>query len=153
MNRSELTQHLLSPLGYLLGMAAVVAVPLLFGGMGVWSDEFARLPFMRNHPRYSGGEIVNSLQGADATWTIHRPVFDGLVGERTDGFVQIDVISRGAEVSERLDLDGDAVPDATLLLSNDAGPRLSGFSAPVTGIQTWGRTEDGWIVRIGLRRD
>lgn len=45
---------------------------------------------MKISARFTGGEVVSSVKHGAYTASIHRPVFDGAVGERRpDGFIQV----------------------------------------------------------------
>jgi hypothetical protein len=41
--------------------------------------------------RFTGGEILETLERREYTLFIHKPVFEGIISERTSGFIQIDI--------------------------------------------------------------
>lgn len=83
-------------------------------------------------PVFSGGEIARTLDRRGYSVFIHRPVFDALLREKREGFVQVDwgpAEALPARFRESLDLDGDgkeesvfeldtAVPEAILRTSD-----------------------------------
>ena len=144
----------LAPVGYAWALALAVAGPATLVLSGRAEHAVAKLPFMRNHPVYSGGEIVRTEKSGGAQWRIHRPVFDGLISEREHGFVQIDVASAVSGESHTVDYDGDGSPDFILELPSTADGQLNvkAISTSATGLENWSRTREGWIVRVGLDR-
>jgi hypothetical protein len=144
----------LAPAGYAWALALAVAGPTVFVLSGRAEHAVARLPFMRNHPVYSGGEIVRTEKTEGVEWRIHRPVFDGLISERRHGFVQIDVIGAASGERHTVDYDNDGSPDFILVLpsSSEGYPDVTTISTSTTGLENRARTREGWIVRVGLDR-
>ena len=144
----------LAPVGYAWALALVVAAPATLVLSGRAEHAVAKLPFMRNHPVYSGGEIVRTEKTGGAEWRIHRPVFDGLISERRHGFVQIDVIGTASGERHAVDYDNDGSPDFILELpsSPNGRPDVKAISTSTTGLENYARTGNGWIVRVGLDR-
>jgi len=153
----SLTRKLLAAFIYLIGAVCVLATAALFINLGMLSHELAKLPFMRIHPIYSGGEIVETISVETAPWSIHRPVFDGLLWQRKHGFIQIDATCGTLPihtVEKTLDYDKDGQPDFTLVLpaNADGEPEVVVLSPHVTGLENWAYTGKGWIIRVGLNR-
>lgn len=62
-------------------------------------------------PVFSGGEIARTIDRGGYRVFIHRPVFDALLGENKDGFIQIDWGPAEAlpeKIKENVALDGEA---------------------------------------------
>lgn len=140
---------------YLWGAIIPLVVVALFFGLDQWSWFLAKFPFMKIHPRYSGGEISITIKESDVQYTIHNPVFDGLIGERRGGFVQIDihVLDNGAyPLNQEFDYDQNGIPDFGLLIesSDNNAPKLISDSPLVEGLAGWAMTSEGWIVRIAI---
>ncbi len=153
MNPDKPLFRYLAPVGYAWGIALALGSPLLFFLSDPLAHSLATLPFMKNHPRYSGGEVVRVESGSGAEWRIHRPVFDGLLSENDHGFVQIDVAYQGENaISRAIDHDGDGLADFTLSIPGRSSgePTLTALSENVTSIERRAATRDGWIVRVGL---
>jgi hypothetical protein len=58
-----------------------------------------------------------------------------------------------ASVLERdIDCDRDGKPDFRLILPAKPGeaPTLANAAPHVTGVEYWARTQEGWIVRVGI---
>ena len=91
------------------------------------------------------------LDGAD----LHRPVFQALVGERAEGFVQVDWVpadSLAPVVEDDVDFDGDRSPDFRVRLDTVSGTaEVTPLVADVLGVRGTCRLDDGWAVRVNLR--
>ena len=77
---------------YLAYSWAALAVPLVlvtFMGMQPLAGKLVAVTGLRVHPIYTGGEIARTIDHGQYQTLIHRPVFDGLIGQRNTGFVQI----------------------------------------------------------------
>jgi hypothetical protein len=107
-------------LGYIW---AGLGIPiLLFGFMG--QDFLVQKlfvdPGLKISARWSGGEVVQTIDHGTYQTAIHRPVFDGLFGERNKGFVQIDWTSKQELpefIDENVDFDRDGKEDFQVILN------------------------------------
>jgi hypothetical protein len=139
--------------GYLYAAAAILVVVFGFMTISTWSHKLAQEPFMRVHPRYSGGAVARSFSAGGAFWEVHKPVFDGLVGERHEGFAQIGVelTAPGSAASAPIDCDGDGTADFILSLpAGDGAPEISSPAPFVKGLGAWSREGESAIVRVKL---
>ena len=74
-------------------------------------------------PVFSGGEIARTLDRKGYRVFLHRPVFDALLREKREGFVQIDwgpYEALPARLRESLDLDGDGKEETVIELDKAA---------------------------------
>lgn len=147
----------LVPVGYVWGIATALGGFALFIGLGGAGHALAQLPFMKIHPVYSGAEVVRTQTIPGGELRFHRPVFDGLIGPRKKGFVQVDVIPayKGAFPMDcEVDYDADGVVDCVVSLPADGvgWPSVTGINPQVSGLANAGRGREGWIIRIGLDR-
>ncbi|MDD5209723.1 MAG: hypothetical protein PHV36_10080 [Elusimicrobiales bacterium] len=81
---------------------------------------------LRISPVFSGGELARTINRKGYSVFIHRPVFDALLREKKEGFVQVDwgpAEALPARLSETLDLDGDGRAESILELET-AGPEV-----------------------------
>ncbi len=134
-----------------LGLILIIA---LFPGLNGFSKSFGTLPFMKINPRYTGGEVSFSKSAGACTLVVHKPVFNGLINDRKDGFVQVDW--RGKipdQIQDTIDFNRDNVPDFIVAVdtkkpASDCYPLNPG----VTGLAISTSTSFGWAVRIKLRK-
>ena len=80
---------LLSILGYIWAGICLLFVLIMFPGLDSFSKQIARLTFMKINPIYSGGEVVRQIELENYTIELHEPVFEALIGESSEGFVQL----------------------------------------------------------------
>lgn len=142
--------------GYAWAALCVALAPIGFIGSDYFSGLLARLPFMRVHPRYSGGEVARVVDHGVYRLHVHRPVFDSLFGRDSEGFVQLRweaVLPMPTELAETVDLYGDGRSTVRLRLDARSDSALIEEAGPdVLGIGPACTTDTGWIVRVRLKR-
>lgn len=106
-------QKLTAKLGYAAAALTVCAAALVpFVLYGVFTKGFSSFG-LHVDEMYTGGPKVRTIQAADYTIEIHRPVSPHML-QREKPFVQLDWKPANAlppHVSEALDIDGDGQPD------------------------------------------
>lgn len=144
-------------LGYI---AAVLTVPIIlvtFMGMGPLAELLVSATGLTVSPWFSGGEVAQTVDHDSYQTHIHRPVFDALIGERREGFVQVDwepVGALPALVSEDIDADGDGQADFRVELDTRAGQAtVTPYNPRVVGLEGVYRLEHAWVVRVTLRNE
>ena len=154
MKVTQIFRNLRVTIAYVWAFATPLAVFALFLGWHQWSYLFSQLPFMRVHPRYTGGEIMESFTREGVTYHFHQPVVDGLIGDRKRGFIQVDVVFQQdrKSVDEIFDWDWDGVDDFRLQMDDDGEPSqgvvCQTYTPKLGGVKAAAATEKGWIVRI-----
>jgi hypothetical protein len=139
---------------------AFLAAPLVlatFMGMDSLPGKLVAFTGLHVHPIYTGGEVAQTIpHGQYETW-VHRPVFDGLIGPRSHGFIQIEWRPKDASLlperlEEQVDLDTDATSRVLIRLNtktNEAALEASGSRVLSIGeVLTAGNTR---IVRVNLK--
>jgi hypothetical protein len=130
----------------------LILIIILFPGLTGFSSSLSKLPFMKIHPRYAGGEIAKQIVKDSYTLDVRKPVFKGLIGDRKDGFVQLDW--RGTlpeEVRDTIDYDFDGIPDFIILVNTKRSEtEMNQFNNKVKNIGLSTPTSYGWAVRINL---
>lgn len=115
------SERLKAVLGYAWAALCPVIVLATFIGLNFWSRTLADGTGIQVSPRYTGGEVLQSIDHGQYKTRLHRPVFDGLFGERSQGFVQIDWVPEEKEtlpalIEEEFDLDGDGTGEFRIRL-------------------------------------
>ena len=149
--------RLRSVMGYTWSGLAVLVVLVALIGNGYLSRRLAAATGMTVSPWITGGEIAKTSDHGTYRAVVHRPVFDGLVGERSEGFVQVDW-EPGSEpppvVEERVDFRRERGIDFLLRLDTHAGTAtVRDLAGTVIGIDHVYRVDKGWAIRIALRRN
>jgi hypothetical protein len=127
-----------SILGYIWAAAALAMMLFLFGGSGFWQDILFTRPGVIVSPRFTGGEIQQTLTHPDYRTQIHEPVFDGYFGETKNGFVLIDWASESELpqiIDENIDYDNDGNTDFKIHLDTVANTiEMQAFSNKVKSV-------------------
>ncbi len=148
--------RLKSILGYAWAVAAVILSLATFMGNDAFSRVLASVTALTVSPRFTGGEIVRTIDHGAYRTNIHRPVFDSLIGETKEGFVQLawsPAAGLPPVIREQIDYDGDGIGDFTITMDTKTGAAElePGNSSVLPGPRTY-RLRDGWAARIALRR-
>lgn len=138
-----------------VGLLLLVAL-LTFLANAPLARKLVSVTGMTISPRFSGGEVMRTVDHGTYQVRIHRPVFDGLFSDRWEGFVQITwapLADLPSVIEESVDIEGSGKEDfairvdrttamASLLRKND---RVIGVPASVA-------TDNGWLVRVQLKK-
>ena len=145
---------------YLAYSWAFLAAPLVlatFMGMDFFAGRLVAVTGLHVHPLYTGGEVAQTIDHGRYQTLIHRPVFDGLVGQREYGILQIQWQPKDANLPERIDeaidLDADNTSEFTIRLNTKtntadlepSGDRFLALDEVITVANTR-------VVRISLKR-
>jgi hypothetical protein len=142
--------------GYTL---AVLGVPLiLIGIMGPSAglDElFISATGLTLSPWFDGGEVVQTIDHGTYQTHVHRMVFDALIGERKQGFVQVDWVpldALPARVDEEIDADGDGQADFRVEVNTaNKETTLTPYASWVLELEGTYKPEGLLMVRVRLR--
>lgn len=100
---------------------AVLGVPLIlttFFGMETWARKLVETTGLKVAPKFSGGEVIGTIDHDGYSTIIHEPSFDGLFGPCKQGFVQIDWKSTDRPlpeiISESIDYNQDGAADFSI---------------------------------------
>ena len=102
-----------SYLAYGWALLATPIVLVTFMGMDTLKERFVAITGLHVHPLYTGGEQAQTLDHGPYQTIVHRPVFDGLIGQRRTGFVQIQWQPKDANLPEQIDESIDFNEDGT----------------------------------------
>jgi hypothetical protein len=103
-----------SILGYIVAALGVPIVLTTLMGMGFWAETLVAVTGLKVSPWFSGGEVAYTVDHDQYETRIHAPVFQALIGERKEGFVQVDWAPSAAlpvTIHEEIDYDQDGVAD------------------------------------------
>jgi hypothetical protein len=138
--------------GILWAILCLLLILVLFPGLNNFSYGVSRLPFMKINPNLTGGEAAERIVMGSCTLVVRKPVFDGLIGERKQGFVQIDW--RGNLpyiISDTIDFDMDKKPDFAIRISrSEPSTVLTPLNPKVRKVGISTSTSYGWSVRVKI---
>lgn len=140
--------------GVTWAMAGMILIIILFPFLNSFSSSVAKLPFMKINANYSGGTAASEIIAEGCTIVVRKPVFDGLIGERKNGFVQVDWRGNVAEkMSDSIDYDLDGAPDFLVQIDRSSiKTLLVPLNPMVTDLKTSTQTSYGWAVRVGIKK-
>lgn len=150
-------KKLRSLLGYTWAIAAVIIALATFFGYNYFSRTLATATGVTVNPWYSGGEIMKTIDHGNYKTAVHRPVFDYLVGQTKEGFIQINwepAAGLPPIVREGFDYNNDGHEDFVVALNTTTGETtLTKNNPAVLGIEKSYRLRNGWAIRILLQRN
>lgn len=140
-------------------VVAALGVPLLlatFMGMDVWAPLLVSATGVTVSPWFTGGEVARTIDHGDYRTEIHQPVFQALIGERREGFVQVKWTPTGLlpkQIDETLDYNDDGQPDFRVLLDTQAlAATLTPLNATVMGLEGTYRLDTALAIRVRLKK-
>ncbi len=145
-----------SILCHLWAGSTILIVLAAYAGNGFFSRQLATATEIKVSPRFTGGEVVKTIEHDSYRTSVRRPVFDGLFGPRSDGFVQVDwrpAATLPPVIQEKIDYDGDGREDFLIVL--DTVRHAAAISPDIAGVGSAGQVyklKDGWAVRVPLNR-
>jgi hypothetical protein len=155
MNESGL-KKLKSVLGYTAAVLALAVVIATFAGQRQLSVALVSATGIKVSPWYTGGEVVKVVDHETYTTRIHRPVFDGLIGDRDEGFIQIRWEARSGlppVIREEIGYSGKGRADFAVTLNTATGAAtVAGYHPAVGPVIRAVRLDNGWVVRIALKK-
>ncbi|NLH17472.1 MAG: hypothetical protein GX455_12925 [Phycisphaerae bacterium] len=138
---------------------AVLAVPLIlatFLGMPTWARFLVDTTGLKVAPKFSGGEVIRTIEYQGYSTRIHEPSFDGLFGPCKQGFVQIDWKANAGSfpetISEMIDYDQNGTVDFSVVIQTQTDQvTLKALDSPVIAPEPLISIPDMKILRIRLR--
>jgi hypothetical protein len=138
--------------GIFWAILCLILILILFPQLNTFSSGVSRLPFMKINPNFTGGEVAERIVMESCTLVVRKPVFDGLIGERRHGFVQVDWRGKIPDIiNDTIDYNMDKIPDFAIRINqsehltvlNPLNPKVRevGVSTPVSY---------GWSARIKI---
>lgn len=145
-----------SIMGYTWAILAFIIALVTFLGNDSFSRELASATGITVSPWYSGGEVVKTIEHGAYKTSLHRPVFDSLIGQTKEGFVQINwdpTAGLPPEIRESIDYNGDGKEDFVIFLNPATGEvKLTAGNPSVLSVDNAYRLRNGWAVRVRLKR-
>ena len=140
--------------GYTVASLMVPLALATLTGLGFWSQKLVAVTGLSVTPWYTGGEVIRKISHGQYETKIHRPVFDGLLWDSGQGFVQVDWTAAQplpAKLEEDIDYDGDGTSDFRIELSTEENiARLVPANPRVLSLEGTYRLKNGRAVRVLL---
>jgi hypothetical protein len=147
-------KKLLTIPAYFWAVICMLLIPITFIGSSGFAKNLAKLPFMKIHPAFSGGEVDRTYISDSLTIAINKPVFPALFGEGKRGFVQVRFSGKvplPVWIEEAIDYNNDASSDFTVKINTETGETvLLPISTKVKSSFISTKMKDDWVVRVDL---
>jgi len=149
-------KRLLKIAGYVWAVACVVVVLVEFMAEKPLGGYLVSVTGIKVSPRFTGGEVIRTVDHGAYRTVIHRPVFDGLIGERREGFIQVEwkpVSVLPPIIEEGIAFTASGQEDLRFRLDTAAGKgELKALNPMVTGVSLVAPVSGGWLVRFQLKK-
>ena len=92
----------------------IVVVMIMGAFGGPLGEVFIEVTGLETSANWTGGEVVQTIDHTMHQTQVHRMVFDALIGEREEGFIQVGWTPPDdlpARIDEEIDADGDGKAD------------------------------------------
>jgi len=143
-------------LGYSWALTALPLILATFIGLNTWARGLAEITGVKISPWHSGGEVARTIPHDGYKAAVYEPVFQGLVGERKKGFIQVKwTPDKGRRlpvmIDESIDLDADGTPDFRVRLDTKMNQaQLDPYKPHVLGVTQVFDLGDERAVRVKL---
>jgi hypothetical protein len=141
---------------YIWAAACFILIPITFIKNDALAEKLARLPFMKIHPRYSGGDERIAYINNGLHITVFEPVYSGIKGKGSDGFVQVKFAGTNkmpGTINEAIDYDLNGDPDFEVSINTSDGvTTLEKLNNHVQSVQVSSKVKDYWLVRVNVVR-
>jgi hypothetical protein len=130
-------------------------VVMLLGGATGLGDGIVEAIGLETTAKYTGGEVVRTVDHGAYQTQIHRMVFDALFWERSEGFIQVAWAPFGAlpaRIDEEIDADGDGQADFRVEVDvANKTSTLTPYASWVQDLEGTYRLKDTIAVRVFLK--
>jgi hypothetical protein len=141
---------------YTIAVLAFFVVLATFIGNKYFSSKLVSVTGIKVSPRFTGGEVIKTVDHNTYKTLIHRPVFDGLIGERKDGFIRIDWEHQNGwpeVIEENIDYNGDKIEDFFISIeTKTCKATLTTYNPSVVGIVQTYVLKSGCAAKILLKK-
>jgi len=141
---------------YIWAVLCFLLIPVTFIQNDALARQLARLPFMKIHPKYSGGDERIAYINDGLHISVFEPVYSGMTGKGPDGFVQVKFAGTNempATINEAIDYDLNGSPDFKVSINTaDGATTLDKLNNHVQSVQTSTRVKDYWLIRVNVVR-
>jgi len=148
-------KRLLSIPAYLWAFICLLLVPITFIQNGAFARQLAKLPFMKVHPVYSGGELNRKYEEDSLFIAVNQPVKAALFNDSKQ-MVQVTFSTKGQLpewIDQTIDYNFDGKPDFSVNIhTKDGKTTLAPLDPTVKSLWASSKVKDVWIVRVNLEK-
>lgn len=143
-------------LGYVMAVFSCLISVAMLPAIMFLSEPLITATGLTISPNFSGGEVVQTIDHGAYQTQVHRMVFDDtLIGERKEGFIQVDwtpLDALPAHIGEEVDADGDGQADFRVEVDTaNKESTLTPYASWVLELEGTYKPEGLLMVRVRLR--
>jgi hypothetical protein len=146
-------KKLLTVSAYLWAVVCLVLIPVVFFKNDTLASQLATLPFMKVHPKYSGGELNRKYEKDSLVIMVNKPVNIALFGDKRQ-MVQMAFSRKGnlpGLIDQTVDYNFDNNPDFKVTINTTSGEtNLTPLDQTVKSLSASSRVKDDWVIRVNL---
>lgn len=142
-------------LGYIIAVLALFVVLATFIGNDFFAKKFVTMTSLKVSPIYTGGEVSKILSLDGYQVKIHKPVFQGLFSDRSDGFVEIDYEGKNIPpiISQNIDFDNDGKDDFYIKYNvKNNKSEFKSLNKNVIALAGIYKVKDSYAVKVTLKK-
>jgi hypothetical protein len=144
----------ISAIAYIIAFLMLIVVLATFMGMNFWAAKLVAITKVKISPRFTGGEVRETIDHGTYQTLIHQPVFDGLLGPTSKGFVQVvwkSELPLPKAIEEAVDYDHDGKADFLVKINTETlEARFDPYGNQVTGLEGSYKLKKGAAIRVEL---
>jgi hypothetical protein len=142
---------------YIWAAICFILIPITFIKNDALAEKLARLPFMKIHPKYSGGDERIAYINDGLAISVFEPVYNGITGKGSEGFVQVKFAGIShfpANINEAIDYDLNGDPDFKVSINTANGvTTLEKLNNHVRTVRISSKVKDYWLIRVNVVRE
>lgn len=141
---------------YIWASICLILIPVTFIKNDVLAEKLALLPFMKIHPKYSGGDERIAYINNGIHISVFQPVYNGIRGKGREGFVQVKFAATNtmpSAINEAIDYDLNGDPDFSVSINTaDGATSIEKLNSHVQSVQISSKVKDYWLIRVNVVR-
>jgi hypothetical protein len=139
---------------YIWAFACLIVLIITFMNNDALAKQMSRLPFMKIHPKYQGGELNRSYEENGLKIAVNKSVHSSLFKSSHKGYVQVTFSNDSTlprQISETIDYDFNGEPDFTVSVSTaDGKTHFNALTPVVKSLVASSRVKKSWMIRVAL---
>jgi hypothetical protein len=148
-------KKILATTAYIWAIACFIVLLAAFIKTNTYAGEMAKLPFIKLHPVYSGGDQAKTISEPGLETTIYKPVFDRVIGQSKTGFVQVKFTSPTDTlppvIKKDIDYNFDNAVDFGVEINTSTGEtKIHQINRLVKDINVSSRVKKSWVIRVDV---
>lgn len=150
-------KKLLSIPAYLWAVACLLLIPVTFVKNDAFAEQLAKLPFMKVHPVYNGGEFNREYSKDDIDIAVNKPVGTTLFNNPHKRVVQIMFSASGRlpeMIDQTIDYNFDNTPDFKVRINTQNGQTdLMPLDHYVKSLRASSAVKETWVIRVNIEEE